>query len=133
VFGLVKTALAQSGRLPFRIVAECEPTATSTSASGEIIPTCTFDHIIETGVNFVDALIALAILVTILFVIIGAFRLVISAGNPEAIKSARSNITSAVIGLVIVLVAWVVLNTAITTFTDCSGSWYVFESFNCAK
>ena len=137
MFSLVKTALAQSGRLPGRIVAQCDPTPGVDSpmydAQGNLIEACTFDHIIQTGVNFVDALVALAILATILFVIVGAFRLVISAGNPEAIKAARQNVASALTGLIIVLVAWVVINTAITVFTDCSGQWYVFESFNCVK
>ena len=134
MFSLVKTALAANGKLPLRIVPKCGPTGEIreiVDGKLEITPECTMDHLVQMGVNIVDTLLALGILVTVLFIIIGGFRMIISAGSPERIQQARANITSAITGLVIILIAWVVINTAITVLTDCVGEWYTFESFKC--
>lgn len=138
MFNLVTTALAQdTGRLPFRIVPECHPTATDpvtevVNGVTKTIYPCGVEHIIEMGVNVVNALIGLTFLAVVLFILIGGFRMILASGSPERIQAARANITTAIIGLVIVLVAWVLINTAIVVLTDCQGQWYIYESFKCS-
>lgn len=54
-----------------------------------------------------DALLRIAALVSIVFFIFGAFKMVTSQGSPESIKSARNTMTNALIGLILcVLSAW---------------------------
>lgn len=129
---LIKIAAAQVGTFPDRLVPECDPTGQSTTT-----PACNMDKLLELGTNVVYALIAIGFLVTILFVIIGGFRLVVSQGNPERLQAARANITSAIVGLVIVLVSWVVLGSLLNMFVDkdrCSTlEWYRFQGLQCEQ
>lgn len=45
----------------------------------------------------------------VILIIIGGFTMVTSAGNTEAVASARKRVTYAVIGLVIVALAWTII------------------------
>lgn len=54
-----------------------------------------------------DALLRIVALVSIVFFIFGAFKMIASQGSPEGVKSARNTMTNALIGLVIsILGAW---------------------------
>lgn len=56
-----------------------------------------------------DALLRIAAVISIVFFIFGAFKMVTSQGSPEGVKSARSTMTNALIGLVVsVLAAWMI-------------------------
>jgi hypothetical protein len=122
---LAKVALAQSNALA-RIVPDCNPTGGPGDPN-----TCGFNDMVELGINFVNALIELAFIVAAVSILIGGFRMIAAAGNDNILKAAKRNITTAVIGLVIVLVAWVVINAGIVILTDCQGDWWKFGEFNC--
>lgn len=47
-----------------------------------------------------------AFLVSIIIIAIGAFRIIASGGNPAGVAGGRSMIISAVIGLIIISIAW---------------------------
>jgi len=61
--------------------------------------------------NVVQAGLAIAAYVTVFFIIKGGFNYMTSAGSPDGMKSAKTTITNAVIGLVIVLLSAVIVNT----------------------
>lgn len=48
----------------------------------------------------------LAGLILFVFLIFGGFELLMSAGNPDKVKSAQGKITSAIIGFVIIFIAY---------------------------
>lgn len=127
---LIKAALAQPGQIPRGgIVPDCD---SSLPAGAE--GACDLDALLRLGENIVNTLIAIGFIVTVLFVLIGAFRMIVSQGNPEHLNQARANITSAIIGLVIVLVSWVVLNTVVNFFVDdsrCEREWWRFQGLEC--
>ncbi|MEX0622070.1 MAG: pilin [Candidatus Woykebacteria bacterium] len=50
-------------------------------------------------------------------IIIGGFKYIVARGDPKAVSSAQNTITWAVIGLVLIIVAWLVL-VAISQFTE---------------
>ena len=60
-------------------------------------------------VYVIDFLIKVSGLVAILFIVIGGYKYVV-AGATDDTDSAKSTITNSVIGLVVVLVAWAVIN-----------------------
>ncbi|MBA4336796.1 hypothetical protein C0416_03415 [bacterium] len=60
-------------------------------------------------VYFIEFMIGISGLVAILFIVIGGYQLVI-AGATDDKDSAKNTIKNALIGLVLVLVAWVVVN-----------------------
>ncbi len=128
---LVKTAFASDDLLA-RIVPLCDPSNTNSNAD---IPDCDLNQLLLMGQNIVNFLISAAFIITVLFIVIGAFRMIVSGGNEKALSSAKANITSAIFGLVIVLVSWVVLNTAISVFKSdaCTGDWWKFDSLMCGE
>lgn len=59
--------------------------------------------------RLVSPTFSLASLLVIIYFLIGAFRLIISGGDKEAINSARAMITHAIIGFVILMFAFLIL------------------------
>ncbi len=90
-------------------------TALPAAAQGQInleptqnIPTNTT---IGDAIRFIiNGLVVLGIVAALIFLILGGVKWVISGGDKAAVEAARNTIIAAVIGLVVVLLAWVVLN-----------------------
>ncbi len=74
---------------------------------------CSFCDGMKVAINLVNNLTAAAVVITTGMIIYGAIRMMISAGSETALKEAKGIITSAVIGLVIVLCGWLIVNTLI--------------------
>lgn len=62
-----------------------------------------------TVINIVQWALGLLALVAVVMIIIGGFRWITAAGNEEKIESAKKLISAAVIGLIIVLLAWAIV------------------------
>lgn len=77
--------------------ATCDPSASSGTLSDTI----------ATVINLLSAAVGV---IAVIMIIIGGFRFVTSAGSPEAAKSARSTITYAIIGLVVVALAQIIVH-----------------------
>jgi len=58
--------------------------------------------------------VAIAGLLAIIFIIISGYQYMVSAGDPGQAKNAMGNLTFAIIGLVVVLVAYLIINTIVT-------------------
>jgi len=71
--------------------------------------------------------------IVVLAIAVGGFFMLISGGSEEKVEYGKRTIRAAIIGFIIVLTAWIMVNTIITTFTNCSGAWYVFEEFTCSS
>ena len=115
MINLVKVALAQG------IVPDCEATST-----------CDFNKLLELAANVVSFMIRASFLIAIVFLVVGGFKYLTSGGNSEKVKSATSTLTAAVVGILIILVGWLVLNFVFTQFTTCD-SWNIFDisAVNC--
>ena len=59
--------------------------------------------------NVLSLLLFAAGVLSIIFVLIGAFQYVLSAGNPQATAKAKNTITFAIVGLVIVMLSLVIV------------------------
>lgn len=122
----VSTAAVLDRGLQGGIVPKCDSTGTDPD-----LRDCTIDVLAETGANALNALIAITIVVVVFVLIYGAIRLITSAGSPENRKTAKTIMTNSVVGLVVVLAAWVIINTFFTVFVDCQGSWWIFQGLQC--
>lgn len=60
--------------------------------------------------NTLSVLTTVAGLVFFFMLIAGGFKMIFSGGDPKTAASARSTITSAAIGLVVSIAAWLILN-----------------------
>ncbi|MDD4986389.1 MAG: hypothetical protein PHQ43_11490 [Dehalococcoidales bacterium] len=131
---LIKVVSAQV--LPPRLVPRCNPTGGVTTeidpATGQAItiPACDMCTLAEMGHNIIMTLIYAAFVIVVIMAVTGGLRMFFSGGNPEALKTARKHITSAIIGLLIVLVAWLVINLFFTLFVadlGLEGKWWILE------
>ncbi len=64
----------------------------------------------DTVGTILNIVFTIATLLSLLFIVIGAFKYVISAGDPSSTASAKNTVLYAVIGLVVTLSAFTILN-----------------------
>ncbi|MBI4100668.1 hypothetical protein HY439_02905 [Candidatus Microgenomates bacterium] len=60
--------------------------------------------------GIIRLLLVVAFIVAFVFLIIGGIRWILSGGDKAAAESARGTLTAAVIGLIIVLAAWLIIS-----------------------
>lgn len=63
--------------------------------------------------NIFQYLVPIGILLAVIFAIIGGYKWMTSAGNPENIKQAQGTLTWSIIGLVFILIVGLLLNTLV--------------------
>lgn len=71
------------------------------------VPNIGISPIIQTGVTL---LFVFAILLTLFFLIYGGIRWIVSGGNKEKLQQARQTLTYAIIGLIVVLLSFFIIN-----------------------
>ena len=82
--------------------------------------------------NVLEFALKMAFLVIIGFVVYGGFRWIFSLGKEENLKAGQQIITNAIIGLIIILTAWIIVNTVFWTIKqmggdDYTGTWFHIE------
>lgn len=86
----------------------------SNPAEGILIDIPSFDKLLE---RFIEILLYFAGAIAVVFLVIGGFRYVTSAGNEELMEKAKKNITSAVIGIIIIVMAFAIVSIVNTLLT----------------
>ena len=76
--------------------------------------------------GIVQSLLIFAAAIAVLFLIIGGFRYVVSTGNPDQVEGAKKTILYAILGLIVIFVAYVL----VTLLQDWLG---VKSDFNLAS
>jgi cytochrome bd-type quinol oxidase subunit 2 len=86
----------------------------NSAASGDCNtqPTGDLNTTIRSVVNLLSVLVGVA---AVIMIMVGGLRYITSAGNAEGAKSARSTITYALIGLVVVALAQIIVHFVITS------------------
>ena len=54
-------------------------------------------------------ILAIAFIVAVIFLVVGGFRYIVSQGNEEGVEKAKATITNAIIGIVVIVLAWIIL------------------------
>jgi hypothetical protein len=83
------------------------------------LPGCGGGGVFDKGGVFTKVanfLILVTGVVAVIMLIIGGLRYVISGGNPQATKGAKDTILYAIIGLVVVIAAWAIVNFVVGRF-----------------
>lgn len=83
------------------------PSGTPLEIQAPGVPDVGISPIIQTGVSF---LFVTAIILTLFFLIYGGIRWIISGGNKEKVAQARQTLTYAIIGLIVVLLSFFIIN-----------------------
>lgn len=76
-------------------------------------PDCNYCSFLQLVKNIIDFLLYLIFPVATLMVVVGGFFVLTTGGAPERAKRGRSIITAAIVGLVIALLAWLIIDTII--------------------
>jgi len=93
---------------------------------------CTACHLLVLIQRVLDFALKMAFLVIVGFIVYGGFRWIFSLGKEENLKAGQQIITNAIIGLIIILAAWVIVNTVFWIIKqmggdDYTGTWFHIE------
>lgn len=99
---------------------------------------CTVCDLLVLFQNVLDFAIKIAFLIVIIFIVYGGFCWIFSGGNEANIKTGQKIMTNAIIGLVIILCAWLIVNTVFWLIAqiggeDKTGTWWHLECPNPAE
>lgn len=81
-----------------------------TNTLGVAVPGCDGVDLGKLTGSVIGILLFVAFLIALIFLIIGGIRWILSGGDKEATNKAKDTVTSALIGLVVVLSAFVLIN-----------------------
>ena len=93
---------------------------------------CTACDLLVLAQNVLEFALKMAFLIIIGFIVYGGFRWIFSLGKEENLKAGQQIITNAIIGLIIILTAWIIVNTVFWFIAqaggdDYTGTWYHIE------
>jgi len=60
--------------------------------------------------KIIDVAFTLAGVVAVIFLVVAGFRYITSGGNAEAVEGAKTGISNAIIGIIVILLAWLIIN-----------------------
>jgi len=72
---------------------------------------CNFCELLKTGNKVINLLFQVLVIAAVVMIVVAGFKLVTSAGNVNAMQSAKGMLTNVIIGFVIVLAAWLIVDT----------------------
>ena len=88
---------------------------------------CNFCHLITLAKNVLDfGIYYIAVPLVVIFTIYGGFVILTAGDKPEKVSDCRKMITSAVIGLLIALLAWLLIDTILQVIAgnNLTGNWW---------
>lgn len=65
----------------------------------------------------INLFVVIGIILSLIFLLYGGVRWVVSGGDKAKVDSARSTIVAAIVGLIIVILAWIIINTVLQLLT----------------
>ncbi|OQA44511.1 MAG: hypothetical protein BWY48_00070 [Parcubacteria group bacterium ADurb.Bin305] len=134
---------ATSATLPFipsilPVTITSTPSALPQISEGGLVPceglACTVCDLLVLVQNVINFVLQLAFWICIVIIIVGAFMWMLSFGNQKNITAGQKLITNAIIGLAIVLLAWVIVHTFFWFIKEIggfnmTGSWWHLECY----
>jgi len=114
---------------PVSVQAICEGPIVPCGGEGDPCQFCHIFVLLNNIINYV--LTCLTPIVAGFMMVLGGFYFLIAGPSPEKVKQANSVITAAVIGLVIIMISWIFLNTfldmiGVAEWTGL-GTWWEIE------
>ena len=85
--------------------------------NGHPQPDCTPSFIISEIKYIINFLLSWAWLISIFMIVVSGIRMVISRGNEEAISQAKTSLQYAILGFIVIMVAFVVVNFVVALLT----------------
>lgn len=79
---------------------------------------CDWNALIKLGNNIIEFAIKVAAVVMVIVIFIAGWGLITAQGNTNAMSEARSKLTKAIVGFVVVLTAWLIVDTVMNLLLD---------------
>ncbi len=95
----------------------CAPYTDPNNTISPVLQLCSLENIFENIIRYVAFFVSLIFLVMLLF---GGFKYITSGGNPKAVESAKGTLTTAFLGLVLIVASYIILS-LIASFTGLPG------------
>lgn len=97
---------------------------------------CNACDVITTTNTIINWLFGILAMLAVISLVVAGFRLVVSGGNVSAWKQAKQMFTNVIIGFVIVLSAWLIVDTIMKGMLDPEfkagfGMWNSLDGVNC--
>ncbi len=94
---------------------------------------CQTCHIYQLVENVFQWIFGVSFVIVVIIIIVGGMRLVTSGGNQQAKRDARKIIGTSIVGFLLIMSAWVLVDLLIATLAgapDSSGIWSTLECVN---
>jgi len=91
-------------------------------------PDCDFCTFVQMVDKIIDFLFILLVLSAVLVVMIAGFKMVVSGGNVSAWENAKGMLTNVIVGLFIVMAAWLIVDTIMKALLSPSADFNGAES-----
>lgn len=107
----------------------------SVSAQGGFVPCegggCNVCQVVDMANELISWLIGISVLIAVMLMVVAGFRLMMSQGNQEAMQKAKSMAVNVVIGFILILSAWLIVDTILKLLTKKGGldDWGIVECF----
>lgn len=75
----------------------------------------------STVINVINWVLGLLGIIAVIMILVGGFQWMTAAGNEEKVEKAKKVISAAIVGLIIILLAWAIVNFVIGTTSNVSG------------
>ena len=72
----------------------------------------------STVINITNGVLGLLGIIAVIMVLIGGFQWMTAAGNQEKVEKAKKVISAAIVGLIIILLAWAIVNFVLKTTSN---------------
>jgi hypothetical protein len=92
----------------------------STTANCNVTGSCNLCDALQVFKNIVNILFTIAIPLAVALIVYGGIRVMTSGGSEQNVSEAKNIITSALIGLVIALAAWVIVSVILSVIAQSS-------------
>ena len=95
------------------------------ACTGKVGNECELCKFVETLDRIIDWLMGVLFILAVIAIIYAGLRLVTSGGNPEAKQKAKSILVTAIVGLIIFMAAWLIIDTGLKVLLkdDRYGMW----------
>lgn len=91
---------------------------------------CELSDLYQLGYKVINFGLDFAAIIAVVSILWGGILIMTAGGSEGRLTQGKAAITAAVVGLLIVLGAWLIINTLISAFTTCTG-WNVFGNIKC--
>ena len=82
------------------------------------------NNVLDLIVSIIRILLMFSGAVAVLFVIIGGFQYITSGGNEEQAEKGKKTLINAIIGVIIIILSYTIINVIVNTVQNCTGGLF---------